>query len=59
LRLLGRIEKVEDVAILDGYARGMKKEENIPQIKRRLMMRVDRILDFRAGPHSDAPISTR
>ena len=55
-QLLGTIEKVEDVAILDGYAPGLEKPGEIPQVQRRLFVRVDRVLDFRCGPHSDAPV---
>lgn len=57
-QLLGSIEKVEDLAVLDGYMPKVEKAGNIPQIQRRLVMRVDRILDFRCGPHSDAAIHT-
>jgi hypothetical protein len=57
-QLLGSIEKVEDLAVLDGYVPDVEKGGKIPQVQRRLLMRVDRILDFRCGPHSDAAIHT-
>jgi len=55
-QLLGSIEKVEDLAVLDGYVPSVERAGEVPQVQRRLLMRVDRVLDFRCGPHSDAAI---
>ena len=47
---------VEDLAVLDGYVPSVERAGNTPQVQRRLLMRIDSILDFRCGPHSDSPI---
>ncbi len=52
-QLLGESEKVEEIAILDGYSPALEKGKPIPQVERRLVVRVDKILDFRQRPHSD------
>ncbi len=50
-QLLGRAEKVEDISILNGYAPG--SETPVPQGKKRLTIRVEKILSFRHAPHTD------
>lgn len=52
-QLLGRMEKIEDIGILDGFAPELEKPPPLPQIKRRLLIRVEKIMDFKLGPHSD------
>jgi hypothetical protein len=52
-QLLGRLEKVEDVGVLDGYAAGIEGEHPLPQIEKQLLVKVEKIFDFCMGPHSD------
>jgi len=52
-QLLGTLEKVEDVGVLDGYAAGIEGEHPLPQVEKQLLVKVDKIFDFRMGPHSD------
>ena len=52
-QLIGRLETSSDVAVLDGYAPGLEGEPPLPQVERRLLVRVERVIDFRLGPHSD------
>jgi hypothetical protein len=52
-QLLGRLEKVEDVGVLDGYAPGREDQHPMPQVEKQLLVKVEKILDFRLGPHSD------
>ena len=52
-QLLGETEGVEELAMLDGYAPGEEKEPSPPQVERKLIVRVERIIDFRHAPHSD------
>ena len=51
-QLLGNVEDVQDVAVLDGYAVGLEPE-TIPQVQRKLVVMVESVLVFRRGPHSD------
>ncbi len=52
-QLIGRLETSSDVAVLDGYAPGLEGQPPLPQVERRLLVRVERVIDFRFGPHSD------
>lgn len=51
-QLLGQLEKVEDSGILDGYVPNEEKL-HLPQVERKLLIKIEKILDFRCGPHSD------
>lgn len=52
-QLLGETEKVEDIAMMNGYAPGVDSQPPLPQVERQLLVRVDRIIDFKHAPHSD------
>jgi hypothetical protein len=52
-QILGEVEKLEECGILDGYAPGEDTRKPLPQVQRRLIVRVDSILDFRHARHSD------
>ena len=52
-QLLGETEKVEEIAMMDGYAPGIESKFPLPQVERQLLVRVDKILDFKHAPHSD------
>jgi uncharacterized protein len=51
-QLLGETETVEEVAMMNGYAPG-REGDALPQVERRLVVRVDRIIGFRNAPHPD------
>ena len=52
-QLLGETEKVEEIAMMNGYAPGIESKSSLPQVERQLLVRVDRIIDFKHAPHSD------
>jgi len=52
-QLLGEAEKVEELAIMNGYVPGEEKDPPLSQVERQLTVRVDKITDFRHAPHSD------
>jgi hypothetical protein len=52
-QIIGRLEASRDVAVLDGYAPGLEGQPPLPQVERRLLVRVEKVMDFRIGPHSD------
>lgn len=52
-QLIGKLEKIEELAVLDGYAPEIEEKDPLPQIERKLVIRVDKIFDFRHAPHSD------
>jgi len=52
-QLLGETEQIVDLAILNGYLPEQEESHPVPQIERKLVIRVDKILDFTHAPHSD------
>jgi len=53
-QLLGQLQKIEDMRVLDGYVPALEGRPPLPQIEKRLIVRIDKISDFKLGPHSDA-----
>jgi len=51
----GRVEKVEDTAILDGYLPDAEPS-GTPQVQWRLEVRVESVMSFSADAHSDRPL---
>lgn len=54
-QLLGSVVKSADAAILDGYDPSINLPET-PQVLTKLIVRVDQVLEFTSGIHSDKPI---
>ena len=52
-QLVGEVEKVEESAFLNGYAPQVEGSSPSPQVERQLLVRVDKVIDFRYAPHSD------
>ena len=52
-QILGALEKVKELGVLDGYAPEVESVPPLPQVERQLFINVQSILDFKAGPHSD------
>lgn len=53
-QLLGRVTEVKEQAVMDGYL-PEAEEQALPQVERELGIRVEEILYFSQGPHSDEP----
>ncbi len=53
LQVLGQVESIQDMAILDGYSPAVEKQHPLPQVERKLLIKVQKILDFKLGPHTD------
>lgn len=51
-QLAGKVQRVADVAVLDGYAPEYDIEP-LPQVQRQLTVEIERVTDFKLGPHSD------
>lgn len=54
-QLAGTIEHMVDSALLDGYVPG-EEERGMPQVQSRLVIRVDEVMEFSAGSHTDRPL---
>ncbi len=53
-QMLGKLEKIEELGILNGYAPDIESGPPLPQVERRLLIKIEKITDFKLGPHSDA-----
>ncbi len=53
-QLLGEVEKVEEIAIMNGFSPDIESKTQLPQAERKLIIRVDKVLAFSHAPHSDA-----
>ena len=52
-QILGEVEAINDLAMLNGYSPDQTGKQSIPQVNRELLIKVDRIVDFKIAPHSD------
>jgi hypothetical protein len=52
-QLIGEARKEENLAYLNGYSPGLSQKNHVPQIQRKVTVRVDKILDFKLAPHTD------
>jgi len=54
-QVIGTSEKIQDTAILDGYAPAQESEP-MPQVERQLLIKPGKIIDFTLTDHSDREI---
>jgi hypothetical protein len=52
-QLVGRCEKIEDIAVMDGYAPKAESKAAYPQVERRLLARVENVYYFTQAQHAD------
>lgn len=52
-QVLGAVERVRDLAVMNGYIPGEEKGPPPPQVERELLVRIERIIAFSRAPHSD------
>ena len=52
-QLLGEVVQVEEASVMNGFSPEAEKSSPMPQVERRLMVQVTRILAFSHAPHSD------
>ncbi|WP_243375302.1 pyridoxamine 5'-phosphate oxidase family protein [Geotalea sp. SG265] len=50
----GVVESAADTAIMDGFT-GEEEDSAIPQVQYRLIIRVEKVMEFTSGMHSDQP----
>jgi len=56
IQMVGRVERIEETAILDGYAPEIETAQPSPQVERRLVVKVEKVIAFSHAPHTDAEI---
>ncbi|HET6427910.1 MAG TPA: pyridoxamine 5'-phosphate oxidase family protein [Phycisphaerae bacterium] len=54
-QLLGTIEEIREHGVLDGYDPALRGRQPMPQVRREMIVRVDQVLRFHPGPHTDLP----
>ena len=52
-QLLGEAENILEVGYLDEFVPELEFEKKISHVQRQLLVRVDKIIEFRHAPHSD------
>jgi hypothetical protein len=52
-QLIGVSEGIEAMATLGCWTPEMDKQISVPQVERRVLVRVDKIYDFKHAPHND------
>lgn len=57
-QLFGTVQQVEDIAVMDGYAPELETGTPMPQIERKLIVKVGKVVLFSHAPHSDVEEET-
>jgi len=52
-QLLGEMEQMMDIGMIDGYTPKMESKWPMPQLESQLVIRVSKVTDFKRAPHSD------
>ena len=52
-QLLGEMEHMMDTGMTDGYIPKIESKQTLPQVERQLLIRVNKVIDFKRAPHSD------
>jgi hypothetical protein len=52
-QVLGVCERVEDLSIMDGLSPELESEPPLPQVERKILVRVNKVIHFSQAPHSD------
>ena len=52
-QLLGESMGVKETAMMDGFSPELEKQPSMPQIERKVFVKVETILDFSNAPHTD------
>ena len=52
-QLLGQVEDMVEVSIMNGFEPETKTSAPMPQIERKFLIRVERVLTFSHAPHTD------
>jgi hypothetical protein len=52
-QLMGKCQGVKDLAVLNGYDASLPEKTGLPQVERRIQIRVEKVLPFQRGSHTD------
>lgn len=52
-QLVGELEAVKELGVLDGYSSKEHGRGAMPQVERQLLLHINKILEFKRSPHTD------
>jgi len=52
-QLIGEAEKIEETSIMDGYIPASENMPPIPQVERKILLKIKNLLPFTMAPHAD------
>ncbi|MBI4335452.1 MAG: hypothetical protein HY589_02230 [Candidatus Omnitrophica bacterium] len=52
-QLVGELLRADDIAVLDGYARKEEEARCFPQAQKRLVIQIDKVMEFTRAAHAD------
>jgi hypothetical protein len=52
-QIIGELEEIHEVGVLNGYSREPAHNLSIPQVERQLLLHVDKVFEFKRAAHSD------
>src|SRR3989338_11406347 len=52
-QLCGKVEYIENVAVLNGYLPGLENKKHYPQEEIKVRVRIQKVLNFQQAPHLD------
>jgi hypothetical protein len=52
-QILGEVQKIDETAMMNGFSSSGEKSPPMPQVEKKLDVRVDRVYSFSHAPHSD------
>jgi uncharacterized protein len=52
-QVLGKSERIEELAVMDGFSPELEKSAPIPQVERKIHVQADKVIHFSHSPHSD------
>lgn len=52
-QLLGELADLKELGMMNGYLPELEEKPPLPQVQREMVVRVDKIIDFKIAPHSD------
>ena len=58
-QLIGVLQRIENISMLNGFSSDIEVQKPIPQVERRIVIEVKKVLDFSHAPHSDIKYSLK
>ena len=52
-QILGVCERIEEISMMNGFSPDSDKNAPLPQVERKILLRIDKVLHFSHAPHSD------